>query len=228
MSGVADRVIVHVWSEFGRRADENGSAGTDHGAAGVGFLVGTRARGKMIGKYPGLRNFRAAADYRGPLLRTGMTVPVFRGRFGAAEADRLLWRAGSGPRRARRRRSRDRPPRRRPVARRAACLGADRARAAPRLRLPARAAGCLRHDHLWWLDRTVRGNQPLVERMTLVWHDWFATSLQGVKSQQLMLGHVPHRRAGDVAALFQTDVPGDVPAVSQTGAPSRSRSGTTS
>jgi len=43
------------------------------------------------------------------------------------------------------------------------------------------------HDHLWWLDRMVRTNRPLVERMTLVWHDWFATSNQGVGSQRLML-----------------------------------------
>ena len=42
--GLADRVLVHVWTEFGRRAPENGDAGTDHGAAGVGFLIGTRAR----------------------------------------------------------------------------------------------------------------------------------------------------------------------------------------
>ena len=32
------------------------------------------------------------------------------------------------------------------------------------------------HDHLWWLDRMVRSDQPLVERMTLILHDWFATS----------------------------------------------------
>ena len=32
------------------------------------------------------------------------------------------------------------------------------------------------HDHLWWLDRMVRTDQPLVERMALVFHDWFATS----------------------------------------------------
>ena len=43
--GLADRVLVHVWSEFGRRAQENGSGGTDHGAAGVGFLIGSRAAG---------------------------------------------------------------------------------------------------------------------------------------------------------------------------------------
>jgi uncharacterized protein (DUF1800 family) len=33
----------------------------------------------------------------------------------------------------------------------------------------------------------VRTDQPLVERMTLVWHDWFATSDDGVGQQQLML-----------------------------------------
>ena len=33
----------------------------------------------------------------------------------------------------------------------------------------------------------VRTNQPLVERMTLVWHDWFATSNDGVSSQRLMI-----------------------------------------
>lgn len=69
--GVADRVLVHVWSEFGRRAAENGSNGTDHGAAGAGFLIGTRASGTMLGEFPGLEkldehgNLRATADFRG-------------------------------------------------------------------------------------------------------------------------------------------------------------------
>jgi uncharacterized protein (DUF1501 family) len=69
--GLADRVLVHVWSEFGRRAKENGSGGTDHGAAGTGFLIGSRVAGTMIGEYPGLArldadgNLRATADFRG-------------------------------------------------------------------------------------------------------------------------------------------------------------------
>jgi uncharacterized protein (DUF1501 family) len=69
--GLADRVLVHVWSEFGRRAQENGDAGTDHGAAGVGFLIGTRAKGQMVGEFPGLKsgldedgNVTATADFR--------------------------------------------------------------------------------------------------------------------------------------------------------------------
>jgi uncharacterized protein (DUF1501 family) len=51
--GLADRVLVELWSEFGRRPAENGS-GTDHGAGGVGFLIGTRASGVMVGEFPGL------------------------------------------------------------------------------------------------------------------------------------------------------------------------------
>ena len=69
--GLADRVLVHVWTEFGRRAKENGSGGTDHGAAGTGFLIGSRVAGTMIGEFPGLAkldedgNLRATADFRG-------------------------------------------------------------------------------------------------------------------------------------------------------------------
>ena len=69
--GLADRVLVHVWSEFGRRAEQNASNGTDHGAAGAGFLLGSRVRGQMIGEFPGLGrlddrgNLRATSDFRG-------------------------------------------------------------------------------------------------------------------------------------------------------------------
>ena len=31
-------------------------------------------------------------------------------------------------------------------------------------------------DDCWWLDRMVRSDHQLVERMTLIWHSWFATS----------------------------------------------------
>ena len=70
--GLSDRVLVHVWSEFGRRGQENASGGTDHGAAGVGFLIGTKVGGTMIGEYPGLAhgldadgNLKATSDFRG-------------------------------------------------------------------------------------------------------------------------------------------------------------------
>ena len=49
--GLADRVLINVWSEFGRRPEENGS-GTDHGAAGLSMVIGTRAKGTMVGRVP--------------------------------------------------------------------------------------------------------------------------------------------------------------------------------
>jgi uncharacterized protein (DUF1501 family) len=68
--GLADRVCTVVWSEFGRRPEENGSNGTDHGAAGVAFVVGTRVRGQLIGEYTGLKdldeygNLKTVVDFR--------------------------------------------------------------------------------------------------------------------------------------------------------------------
>jgi uncharacterized protein (DUF1501 family) len=67
--GIADRVVTLLWSEFGRRPEENGS-GTDHGAGGTAFLVGTQVRGRMVGEWPGLQkldeddNLRNTSDYR--------------------------------------------------------------------------------------------------------------------------------------------------------------------
>lgn len=69
--GLAGRVLTHVWSEFGRRPHENGSNGTDHGAGGASFLIGVRAKGTMVGEFPGLAsldgsdNLKATADFRG-------------------------------------------------------------------------------------------------------------------------------------------------------------------
>lgn len=68
--GLADRVLVHVWSEFGRRPEENGSEGTDHGAAGMAMLIGTRVRRQLLGEFTGLdvldedENMRPSMDYR--------------------------------------------------------------------------------------------------------------------------------------------------------------------
>jgi uncharacterized protein (DUF1800 family) len=114
-------------------------------------------------------------------------VPVYTGGFGRSEAERLLWRAGFGPR----------PGDIEALAGkglRSAVLSLTRPGAeqltgpAPSVEgeslAPADAWG---HDHLWWLDRMVRSNRQLVERMTLNWHDWFATSRSGVDKAQLML-----------------------------------------
>jgi uncharacterized protein (DUF1501 family) len=52
--GTADRVLTLTFSEFGRRVDENASAGTDHGAASCLFLTGSKLKGGLTGTYPSL------------------------------------------------------------------------------------------------------------------------------------------------------------------------------
>lgn len=67
--GLQDRVLIEMWSEFGRRPEENAS-GTDHGAAGAAFIIGSRASGRMVGEFPGLTaldeddNLRHTSDFR--------------------------------------------------------------------------------------------------------------------------------------------------------------------
>src|SRR6476469_9076536 len=115
-------------------------------------------------------------------------VAVWRGTFGAAQAERLLWRAGFGPRPG--------------EAQRLARLGLEGAvhklthpgrehlvghRPHDEKGRPLAPYDAWGHDHLWWLDRMVRTSRPLVERMTLIWHDWFATSNDGVGNQKLMV-----------------------------------------
>jgi uncharacterized protein (DUF1501 family) len=50
----AAQLLVVVFSEFGRRVQENGSRGTDHGAAGPMLVLGTGVRGGLHGQHPAL------------------------------------------------------------------------------------------------------------------------------------------------------------------------------
>ncbi len=52
--GNLERVLVMTFSEFGRRVAENASGGTDHGAASVMFLAGSKLKAGLLGKYPSL------------------------------------------------------------------------------------------------------------------------------------------------------------------------------
>ncbi|MCS7273086.1 MAG: DUF1501 domain-containing protein [Fimbriimonadales bacterium] len=62
--GKADKVLLMVFSEFGRRVHENGSLGTDHGAAAPMFLIGGRVRGGLHGDPPDLHNLDSNNDLR--------------------------------------------------------------------------------------------------------------------------------------------------------------------
>ncbi len=52
--GKSGSVTTMLFSEFGRRVQENGSQGLDHGVAGPMFLLGDKVKGGLHGKHPSL------------------------------------------------------------------------------------------------------------------------------------------------------------------------------
>jgi uncharacterized protein (DUF1501 family) len=68
-AGKWDKVLLMTFAEFGRRAYENGSGGTDHGTANAHFLLGGGVQGGFYGTYPSLTdldngNLKFTTDYR--------------------------------------------------------------------------------------------------------------------------------------------------------------------
>jgi uncharacterized protein (DUF1501 family) len=98
--GLANDTTVIVFSEFGRRVSENGSGGTDHGAAGLMMVLGGMVRGGLHGTaaslapgHPTLENnsgdVRHETDFRSVYARVLDTwlgvnsVPILNGDFRA-------------------------------------------------------------------------------------------------------------------------------------------------
>ncbi|HEU4419661.1 MAG TPA: DUF1501 domain-containing protein [Planctomycetota bacterium] len=81
-SGRGKHVLVLVFSEFGRRVQENASQGTDHGTAGPVFLAGAPVRPGIHGVTPSLLdlddgNLKTTVDFRrvyASVLRDWMQV----------------------------------------------------------------------------------------------------------------------------------------------------------
>ena len=89
---LAERVVVLAFSEFGRRAEENGSLGTDHGTAGPVFVAGTSVKSGLVGKTPLLGdledgNLKWSTDFRSvyaTLLSDWLRLPaekILGGKF---------------------------------------------------------------------------------------------------------------------------------------------------
>jgi uncharacterized protein (DUF1800 family) len=141
-----------------------------------------------------------------PVLSASPTA-VYTGRFTESQATRLLWRAGFGPKPG--------------EAKSLAELGLEGAVASlTRPQGPAQLIGKPPHnsqgqpldpfnvygdDHCWWLDRMVRSDQQLIERMTLIWHSWFATSIEASDAQLMIRQNwMMRRRAlGNFHDLFE-------------------------
>ncbi len=67
--GRGNEVAVMIFTEFGRRVEENGSLGTDHGTATPMFLIGKGVKGGFYGTHPSLTdlddgNLKKTTDFR--------------------------------------------------------------------------------------------------------------------------------------------------------------------
>ena len=62
--GQQDNVVIMTFSEFGRRAKQNGSNGTDHGTAEPMFVIGNKVQGGLYGTYPSLSDLDNNGDLK--------------------------------------------------------------------------------------------------------------------------------------------------------------------
>ena len=123
-------------------------------------------------------------------------IAVYQGAFGPREAERLLWRAGFGPRPG--------------DVDRLVAMGLDAAvfsltrpsgtapMTGPEPTVDGQPLSPLDTwygDHLYWFDRMVRSGHQLVERLALVFHDWWATTNDAVGSNEMMLAQTNVFRA---------------------------------
>jgi len=123
-----------------------------------------------------------------PRLKTIKSpIGVYAGTFGRAQAERLLWRAGFGPR----------PGQAEALAAldlEAAVMSLTRPSGTAAMDGAAPRVGGVPFtdpfeewygDTLYWFDRMVRSRHQLIERLALVFHDWWATSNDAVGAARL-------------------------------------------
>ncbi|GAB2556433.1 DUF1501 domain-containing protein [Nocardia heshunensis] len=86
--GIADRVLIAAYSEFGRRVPDNDSAGLDHGAAGTALLLGPTNPG-IFGEPPSLRTLDADDNLRATVDMTEFYATIAESWFGIPATDVL-------------------------------------------------------------------------------------------------------------------------------------------
>lgn len=87
LNGIADRVLVATFSEFGRRVNENGTLGTDHGTCLPQFVAGTAAKGGVFGKDPDLVNLDGNQDLKYDIDYRVMYASILEQWFGVSNAN---------------------------------------------------------------------------------------------------------------------------------------------
>ena len=88
--GRADDVTVLVFSEFGRRAAENTSLGTDHGTANHMYVIGKPVKGGHYGKPPSLTELDADGNVAHTTDFRRVYASLIEGWFGYQESRALL------------------------------------------------------------------------------------------------------------------------------------------
>jgi len=81
--GVADKVLVATWSEFGRRPKENASGGTDHGAAAPVLLIGNPVKGGIYGQAPSLTDLDSTGNLKFSVDFRSIYQEILGGHLGA-------------------------------------------------------------------------------------------------------------------------------------------------
>jgi uncharacterized protein (DUF1501 family) len=94
LHGIADRVILMTFSEFGRRLSENGSAGTDHGTAAPIFVIGKSVIGGIIGNNANLTDLDSAGDIKYVYDYRQLYASILKDHLGvpAANIEQILFR----------------------------------------------------------------------------------------------------------------------------------------
>ncbi len=88
--GRADDVTVLVFSEFGRRAAENTSLGTDHGTANHMYVIGKPVKGGHYGEAPSLTNLDEGGNLRFTTDFRRVYASVIEGWLGQRDSRSLL------------------------------------------------------------------------------------------------------------------------------------------
>jgi uncharacterized protein (DUF1501 family) len=86
---LADQVIIMVVSEFGRRAMENDSEGTDHGTANNVLIIGNAVKGGLYGQQPSLTSLDDDGNLQMSLSYLDVFASITQGWFGVSASQIL-------------------------------------------------------------------------------------------------------------------------------------------